>query len=123
MGTAKVCSRCKIEKDLYNDFNNKTNSRDGKQPYCKKCSSEAWRENYPVQRGVARNKQQRSEAKEVIAKYLKGQKCADCGATENLSLHPKSVITNALSRKYSLDRLGSIVKTCRILCENCEESR
>ena len=45
--TTKICTKCKIEKELKN-FNRQARSKDGYQQWCKKCKAEhkvVWRDN------------------------------------------------------------------------------
>lgn len=122
MTEKKICVKCKHPKDPEQDFNRKTNSKDGLQPYCKDCSHAVWSRAFPKERRVARNREYRAEVKSNIAVYLSRRTCVKCGGTNELNLYPQREISQAISRKYASKRMQSVVEACTILCRDCNKN-
>lgn len=109
------------DKDLEDDFNYKSSSKDKRQPYCRECSHEDWHERYGKEERRIRNKNQRERVRETIKQYLIHKYCALCGAKEDLVLQPRSLVSNFISRKYSSIRIREILLDTEttVLCNSC----
>ena len=66
----KICSKCKIEKDL-EEFYKDSRSKDGKQSMCKTCIKKYYKDNKPERLKYHREYREQSHIKEKQSKYTK----------------------------------------------------
>lgn len=127
----KVCNSCKNSK-LLSEFGNNKSSTDGKQGYCKSCSSEKDRRHY--QTSQSRKLNIRSDqaarvdrARQFIWEYFSSHSCVDCGNTNPVVLefdHLSDKIKNVstmISHGNSIDLLQSEIAKCEVRCANCHK--
>lgn len=124
----KVCSTCKINKDI-SSFHKNPKKKDGVQSKCKDCCSLYHREHYlkNKQKYVNNASIRRMDTKKVYSELKSKLKCVKCG--EN---HPACLDfhhTDPTTKEYSIARMAgegrsmvSIKKEmdkCIVLCANC----
>ena len=129
----KVCSSCKEKKPTDQFGNNKT-THDGKQPYCKKCSSAKDKAHYQrshkrranIRKGV---KTGSARARCLVLEYLKEHPCIDCGEHDPVVLefdhrHSKSVcISSMLRTSYGVETIKAEIAKCDVRCANCHRRK
>jgi len=127
----KICSTCKIEKEL-SEFGNNKSKLDGKQYYCKECGRESGRKHY------LNNEQRRNNIKlrnnsaferyrEFVTEYLLSHPCVDCGESNPLFLdfdHMGDKRYNvSCMRHYSLESIKAEIKKCDVRCLKCHRRK
>ena len=125
----KRCSKCGIEKNL-DEFYNRKSSKDGKQPYCKICLSNAARDDYKTKERrsvfVQRVRQRQQELKQLVNVIRDHNGCAFCveSTTCCLDFHhldpsQKEEKISYLLRCKSEKRLLEEIEKCVSVCANC----
>ncbi len=127
----KICIKCCLEKeDLEFFFKNKKKLI--RSNTCDVCSMEYAKQHYKknkskyVQRAKLFNKHQATENKQKLAKYLKSEKCVDCGNDDvrvlefdhKLGLDKRDNVSNMVYRNCWRTVLREIEK-CEVRCANC----
>jgi protein-arginine kinase activator protein McsA len=130
----KICSKCKIEKNLYEFTKNKT-TKDGYTRYCKPCKKIADKKWFNENPSIWKkgNSKRNEKIKEIIfdfRDYL-GGKCEKCGENRKhlLDFHHKNptlkeeIISNILVyygySEKSIKKAKEEVDKCILLCSNC----
>ena len=128
----KVCPKCKIRKNIKNEFHKNKSRPDGHQNLCKKCrnkyTSKWQKQNYiklkPKKRLDKLNLKQRN--KQYILDYLKSNPCVDCGESDPVVLEFDHVrgdklhnLVKMISNGMSIRRLEIEIEKCEIRCANC----
>jgi L-lysine 2,3-aminomutase len=132
----KLCSRCKVEKDLA-DFNRRSDRPGKLQPWCRSCQSERMAEWHKASHGTARTarlRENRAERKRIaraaILELLARTPCTDCGEDDPLVLEFDHVrgeksynIATMVCHGYSLEAVMAEVAKCEVICANCHRRR
>jgi hypothetical protein len=125
----KKCNKCQTEKAL-TEFATNNAKPDGKQAYCRKCSTLWAREKYqsdPNRRLtiVKRNERLRIRNQTEIENYLEGKSCVDCGITNKVVLtfdhreNKRGTVSDMVLHGYSLNTIYEEIAKCDIRCFNC----
>ena len=122
----KVCSKCKIEKDI----SNYGKKRNGFQTFCKDCNKENLKQHYKNNKEtyVQRNKNKQNINKTKLLEYLHDKSCIDCGNSDHRVLEfdhlydKKKDISRAI-RDWSWISVLEEIKKCEIVCCNCHRIR
>jgi len=121
----KICSKCKIEKELDKFFKNKMNCKDGHSAWCKKCQLEHKKIHY------INNKDKYSvssfNSKKWFIDLKIGLKCINCGFNHPAALdfhhvNPKEKLFPINYSNFGRKSRGEILKEiekCIVLCSNC----
>jgi len=123
----KICSTCKIEKDI-NEFSNNKNKKDGKQLSCKNCCKSQQKKCYYKDKSkyFNRSKIQRNKTQDFIIEYKKERCCEKCNEKRYyiLDFHhiehkTKSDNIGDLSSSGNFNQLKNEIEKCILLCKNC----
>lgn len=127
----KQCHTCKLPKFL-EEFGNNKNTKDGKQPYCKVCSSlkdKKHYENSDFRKKAIRKASNESRERNIvyILDYLRSHPCVDCGEDDPIVLdfdhrHDKSYNV-ACMVYHSLESVQKEMKKCDVRCANCHRRK
>ena len=120
----KICSKCKIPKEL-EDFPINRTKKDGRAHICKKCQNEYVRQHYKKNKKqyYDRNIRRKNEAREYVINFKKNGKCGRCPEHRwwVLDFHhtnnKKDYITRLFS--YGIDTVKREIEKCELLCANC----
>lgn len=130
----KICSKCKLEKNLYEFTKNKT-TKDGFTRYCKSCKKIADKKWFDENPSVWKsgNSKRNEKIKEIIFEfrdYLGGE-CKKCGENRKhlLDFHHKNptlkenIISHILVyygyNEKAIKKAKEEVDKCILLCSNC----
>lgn len=129
----KKCSKCKEIKPL-DEFNNKTSTKDGKQPLCRLCSKATYKnyyDNTPKEKArlLANNAAALALATEEVNKR-KDKPCVDCGIKyppyvmdfDHIGTDKQFNVSDALNRK-SVRLILAEIEKCELVCANCHRIR
>ena len=135
MTEEKVCTICKDPKSL-DDFNKKSNSKDGRQNVCKSCSQKQARKYYKKHKtkhkaAVAQHKKLYKEANRLfMIEYLSTHPCVDCGEKDIRCLEFDHVRGNKttnvsfmLKNVCSIETISKEIEKCDVRCANCHRKR
>lgn len=124
--TTKVCSKCKIEKEL-SCFSLKNKEKQLYNSWCKDCRNQYDRDNY-----TNKNKNRKRELvnarkqsnRDFVNQYKAERGCAKCGDKRFYVLdfhHTSNDKENCVSlmMDYGLERILEEISKCEILCANC----
>jgi superfamily II helicase len=128
----KMCSRCKIEKEL-SSFSARKRSKDGKQPVCRECVKTTNKEYYRVTPQL--NEQRRAwKTKENLLvrahlyQHVLNNPCVDCGETDPIVLEFDHVrgqkefnIGSAVRNGKTLAQVIDEISKCDVRCANCHK--
>jgi hypothetical protein len=128
----KRCQRCGEEKPL-NEFNKRSNSRDGLQKHCRACASSYYQGNVVRHKEncADRARRVRLENAQRVWDYLLHHPCVDCGEADPVVLdfdHVRGRKTNSVSslvRRVSASwaTIQAEIAKCDIRCANCHRRR
>ncbi|MBM7505560.1 hypothetical protein ACFPER_00485 [Agromyces aurantiacus] len=132
MTRTKRCGRCQQSKPT-SEYNRRSRSRDGLQPFCRECNRENARAYYArnreahVRRIVASKGERRARALELVGRHLITHPCVDCGEDDIRVLdfdHRDSAEKGAEVMKlaqdgHALQRIAAEVAKCDVRCRNC----
>lgn len=127
----KKCTNCKETKTL-DEFNKRTQSKDGLQSTCRICNRKQARAYYAANKEahskkIYASKVRRLEAnrKKLLA-FLAENPCIDCGYTNELALDfdhvhgkKKANVTTLLKEGYSWKIIKAEINKCEVRCRNC----
>jgi hypothetical protein len=133
--TTKICTRCKIEKDLQS-FSARKLAKDGKASWCRACYKVNWDEryyenhqHYRSSHNASRNKIREQNAKKVF-EYLAQNPCKNCGESDPIVLEfdhrdKNDKIENIanLVLNSSWTRIEKEIAKCDVLCANCHRRK
>ncbi len=110
----KICVSCK-RKQKTGEFYRRG---DGLQSYCKKCCAE---------KAGPRQNLVRARNQQYVFDYLATRKCMDCPESDPLVLQfdhredevKETEVSDAVHRKWSIERLSKEMSKCDIRCANC----
>lgn len=112
----KTCNVCMEAKSL-SMFSMHGQTKDKKQPTCKKCLT-------------IRMKTRRGLAREMVQTYLKAHPCIDCGYYDIRALEfdhinddKEANVADLVARGYSLERVKKEMDKCEVVCANCHRIR
>lgn len=123
----KICSKCKNEKFL-NEFNKKSESKDGLNSQCRECNKEYLKNHYINNKEYYYNKskEKRKKLKEWFINYKKNLKCIKCGEDREwvLDFHhrdPSKKDNYVINLLYISGKSKTLkeIKKCDVLCANC----
>jgi hypothetical protein len=121
----KICIDCSIAKSL-NEFHRKTNSKDGRQPRCKQCSTNKRSQWYKNNSSKSKksNRKRAFDRRQKIVDYLKEHPCIDCGEEDPIVLQfdhirdKKIDISNMVGRN-GWEIIQEEIAKCVVRCANC----
>ena len=129
----KICTQCKVEKEL-TDFYKRKGRKDGRTSQCKKCSNKyskySYRKNWEANRErIDKNHYSRiAILRQELDEYKSKHGCAVCKynthpvALEFHHIDPDTkyrTISSLVNRKVKRDTLCKEINKCIILCANC----
>jgi hypothetical protein len=135
VGGAKICTRCKTEKDLHL-FSARKRSKDGRAAWCRDCFKESWQRRYYENHGhyrnshnTSRNRIREQNARQVF-EYLASHPCINCGESDPIVLefdHRDKVdkienISNLILNS-SWQKIENEIEKCDVLCANCHRRK
>lgn len=121
----RECPSCKKEKNE-DEFSKSTRAKE-----CKACINKyqkSRRDKNKVLFNSKKNKQVKDRRKEIRSKvieYLNTHPCVDCGESNHVVLQfdhlrdKEFVISEAISKGYSIERIFSEIEKCEVRCANC----
>jgi len=127
MKKTKICSKCKLPKELDEFGNNKT-KKDGLQNSCKSCIREEQIKCYNKDKNkyFIRIKNQQQRTSNFVDEYRKNNPCCKCGENRFwlLDFHHKDPKTKLfdvgfLRSKGLMTKIINEIKKCIVLCKNC----
>lgn len=130
----KYCSRCNTIK-LTSEFNRKSSSKDGYQPYCRDCSNAHSRKYYSKNSGRIIQQVRKSRAKrrtsyrQAMWNYLLQHPCVDCGETDPLVLEfdheadKLSEVGTLVRNGYAWKTILEEIDKCVVRCANCHRRK
>lgn len=123
----KVCSTCKMEKDL-SEFAKNPQKKDGLNYKCKECQKRYFKKHYEknkqyyVDKSAKRKKANAEKNRELKAK-LKSDGCCLCGEKHpaTLDFHHMGEKTFTIARKTQVShgRMKRELDKCIVVCSNC----
>ena len=128
----KSCTKCKkgLPIDMFN-WSNKSKGR--RESECKVCGRKRHREYHKKnpEVGRIRARRNRHRNRQLVLDYMLEHPCINCGEADPLVLEfdhrdpsEKSFcISNACSRKRSLNVIKEEIKKCDVLCANCHRRK
>lgn len=125
-----MCSRCHTEKPL-EEFNRWTRGRDGRQPYCRSCTSSYYQANSIKHKATvaARNRRVAEEINRLVYEYLLEHPCVECGESAPVVLdfdHVRGVkVGNVcdLMRRGRWSAVEAEIAKCEVRCANCHRRK
>lgn len=124
----KVCSHCRVEKEL-DLFGKNKSKKDGLQNCCKQCKrliDSTHYKNNPLRNGLIRkrNAEVSSYNRELIRRYKTLKGCQVCGEKCHVCLdfhHPNNDKEFSVSRGASnaTETVKAEIRKCTVLCSNC----
>lgn len=125
----KICTKCKIEKDL-SEFRKKKTCKDGLNNVCKTCCREYGKDHYKSNKDkyIKKSKKWREDEILKFIEFLKDKSCKDCGESDIRVLefdHLRNKSFN-ISKKIGVltfNKLYEEIKKCDIVCSNCHKKR
>lgn len=131
----KVCTKCKIEKDL-SEYFYKNKKEDKLHSQCKDCYkiSRKGKEYYVANKVeyIKRAKKRQLELvtvnREKILKYFNDNPCIDCGETDPIVLefdhkHNKIYSISEMMRDFTWEQILKEIYKCEVVCSNCHKRR
>lgn len=131
----KECCRCHVTKPI-GDFTARADRRDGRQSWCKPCTSARNREIYAIsseRRSLLRRHRmaRREAARQMILEFLESHPCVDCGEVDPVVLdfdhndRSQKIIevTEVPYLGWALDRLKAEIDKCTVRCANCHRRK
>jgi hypothetical protein len=131
----KICSKCNIEKEVQ-DFNKRTNSKDGYDPRCRTCTKERdvlrYTKNPKLfkERAKVKNTFIRDRNRQFLIEYLIDKSCIDCGETDAVVLEfdhiePSTKIDciSEMIPRSSIENIKTELNKCEIRCANCHRRK
>jgi hypothetical protein len=131
LGAMKRCPQCKKTKAL-EGFAIARRRKDGRQSTCKECKREWDRKIYKrnPQKYADRNAAKRELLRKLIAEYLQGHPCVDCGENDIVVLEfdhigddKVSDISHLISRGAAWATLLREIAKCEVVCANDHRRR
>lgn len=123
----KLCSKCKIEKDLVVGFHRCAASRDGHQARCKDCYNAYTRAYYAEDIKASRESRRRHYAKDPAAyresqrlRRAKAPKSSRESSRKRRVLHPEKI--KAVHAVNNAIATGKLVRPSQCSIDNCEGS-
>lgn len=128
----KTCYVCNQTKEL-DQFQKRSNSKDGYTGRCKICKQEYDRNYYkdnPQRAPKIRlaESAKRARTREWIGQYLKDNPCVDCGESDIVVLEfdhrdrsDKLANISAMVQSYSLESVKKEIAKCDVRCANCHK--
>ena len=125
----KTCAKCKLKKS-FEEFNKNKTTKDGRQSYCKVCSSNAskkdYRDNNRKDLFVFRAGERKKQIKALFNQIRSNNGCAFCEEDElccmdfhHLDPSQKDVNVSYLCDCKSKERMLREMKKCVVVCSNC----
>jgi|SRR5581483_3792992 len=131
----KCCSGCKQMLPM-NDFYFKSRATGRRQSICKTCCNAYARSHYQKHpRQYARyhrdnDARYRARNRQLIAEYLMGHPCVDCGESDPTVLEFDHIhgdkhgnLSEMVTGGYSERRISSEIEKCEIRCANCHRRK
>lgn len=129
----KICSRCKLPKDI-DDFSRDKNKKDGHAYVCKECQNSYMGTYYPSNKDKWKdtkvNKKRQVKAnRQKFLEILMISKCTDCGNDDIRVLEfdhladKRENVTKLISYGYSWDSIQKEIAKCEVVCCNCHRIR
>ncbi len=128
----KICSKCKIDKDL-DQFNKNKAKHDGLQTFCRDCSHIKFKEYYEKNKEshkqsiYDRRDKLKSIARAFLVDYFQTHPCVDCQNSDIRVLEFDHLgdkikgIGRLVAEGYSLDVISREMKKCEVRCRNCHQ--
>jgi len=126
----KICSRCKLEKNL-SDFNKNKARSDGYNTFCKDCNKNYQKQHYLLNKDTYKsdNINRRLELQQFAYDYLKEHSCVDCKESDPVVLDfdhisdKISAISVMTHNVVSVEKLKSEIAKCEVRCANCHRRK
>lgn len=129
----KICSKCKITKDV-SEFRKNRTRKDGLQRYCIICDKiqqKNWYSNNKekvIKKTVKASQIRLEQIKVFIVDYLKDHPCVVCGESDIVvlefdHLHSKVDTVSNLVRSKNINRVKKEIEKCQVLCANCHKRK
>lgn len=127
----KICALCHKTKEV-SEFSLRSQSKDGRQSWCKTCANkrrlEYYRQNPERTRGNARKSVERNKA--FIRGYLATHPCVDCGYNDIRALdfdhvrgQKRNEVSALVTKGCSLKAIEEEINKCEVRCANCHRIR
>jgi hypothetical protein len=127
----KICSKCKIDKEL-EEFNRNSTKQDGSQTICRDCSNKKSAQHYAVNKQDYRDSKRKSvqTLREYVLSYLLEHPCIDCSEYDPVCLDFDHVsgdkvrnIADMIHAGVSLDNIKLEIEKCVVCCANCHRKK
>lgn len=127
----KQCNRCSESKPL-DDFCVRSKSKDGRQPWCKECSTKRFKEYYRDDPKAYRDRAKKiqKEASDALTELKDNQPCMDCGVRypyyvleyDHCDPRTKEGNLKEMCSNGKATLLREVAK-CDLVCANCHRLR
>lgn len=125
----RVCSICKVEKDLEAEFYTHRLGRGGYRAHCKLCAS-SYKSQTP-ERVLVRVYEIRARNRQFIWDYYVAHPCVDCGEGDPVVLELDHLdkaakvagVSQLVHNTRSLKTIQAEIAKCEVVCANCHRRR
>ena len=130
----KICSKCKIEKDL-SEFNRNKARSDGYNTFCRECAKKHSKDYYKKnkEKMIGQINERKNlriiEVQRKIYEYKSTHSCVDCGEADPIVLQfdhqsdKEFAISSYRWLGYSWNKIKKEIDKCEVRCANCHIRR
>ena len=128
----RICSRCKIEKDLAKDFYTHPRGKNGYLGVCKACILLSRKSEYAHNPQATKDKVQkiRNRNRKFLWEHYSTHPCVDCGEDDPVVLELDHVrgekiagVSQLVHNTRSLKVIEDEIEKCEVVCANCHHRR